>query len=177
MKVSKKGNIYVVILVVIVFAFGFYISSLHPRVEIICPARDTILLEEDYQVKTANGVMTLGKSTWDDVHRMFPRGKNLGMSTIYRPDGSDCLLTFSEDENILIKLHIDSLELPSPRGASVGDAYSVVEEQYGKDYTLIRSTGNNNDFDMVYGKNRGNSITFKIDDKKVDRIIIQREVQ
>mgnify|MGYP007128627125 CR=1 FL=1 len=173
----RKERIYVLVLVVIVFAVGFYIASLHPQVEIICPPQDTILSEQDYQVKTANGVIIMGKSTWDDVQRIFPQGKNLGMSTIYRPENPDCLLTFSEDENILIKLHIDSPELPSPRGIRVGDAYTAVEEQYGKNYTLIRNTGNNDDFDMVYGKNRGNSVTFKIDYQKVDRIIIQREVQ
>lgn len=174
---SKKGNAYVVALVIIVFAFGFYISSRHPRVEIICPEHDTMLSEEDYQINTGNGILTMGRSTWDKVTRIYPRGENLGMSTIFRPDNPDCLLTFSEDENILIKMHIDSSELKSRRGLTVGDTPLLVEKQYGKNYTLIRNTADNSEFDMIYGKNRENSITFKFRDDKVDRIIIQREIQ
>jgi len=175
--VAKKGTVCVIAIVLIVFAFGFYVSGRHPRVEIICPERDTLLSEEDYKVNTGNGILTLGRSTWDEAVRIYPRGKSLGMSTIFRPDNPDCLLTFSEDENILIKLHIDGPELPSPRGAAAGDDYKLVEAQYGKDYTLIKNTDGSNYFDMVYGKNRENSVTFKIRHNKVDRIIIQREVQ
>jgi hypothetical protein len=119
----------------------------------------------------------MGKSTWDEVALVYPEGKNLGMSTIFRPKRHNCLLTFSEDENILIKMHIDGNEPASPRGVRVGDGYTLVEEYYGEDYTLIMKTGNDNDFDMVYGKNRVNSVTFKIKDLQVNRIIVQREVQ
>jgi len=176
-KVAPKGRVYVIALVVVVFALGFYISSRHPRVDIICPEHDTVLSEEDYRVDTGKGLLVLGRSTWDEVGRIYPQGKSLGMSTIFRPDQPDCLLTFSEDENILVKLHIDGPELPSPRGAAAGDDYKLVEAQYGKDYTLIKSTDGSNYFDMVYGKNRENSVTFKIRHNKVDRIIIQREIQ
>lgn len=173
---DKKDNVYVIIIVFIVFAFGFYISSRHPRVEIICPERDALLAEDDYKVNTSNGILTLGRSTWDEAVRIFPEGKSLGKSTVFRPGHTNCLLTFSEDENILIKLHIDDPELPSPRGATVGDDYKLVEAQYGKDYALIKNTDGSS-FDMVYGKNRENSVIFKIHHNKVNRIIIQREVQ
>lgn len=174
---NKKGYMYVAIIFVLVFAFGFYISSRSPGVEISTPEKDTILSEQDYQVDTGNGILTMGKSTWDEVALVYPEGKNLGMSTIFRPKRHNCLLTFSEDENILIKMHIDGNEPASPRGVRVGDGYTLVEEYYGEDYTLIMKTGNDNDFDMVYGKNRVNSVTFKIKDLQVNRIIVQREVQ
>ena len=174
---NKKGYMYVAIILVLVFTFGFYISSRSPGVEISTPEKDTILSEQDYQVDTGNGILTMGKSTWDEVALVYPEGKNLGMSTIFRPKRHNCLLTFSEDENILIKMHIDGNEPASHRGVRVGDGYTLVEEYYGEDYTLIMKTGNDNDFDMVYGKNRVNSVTFKIKDLQVNRIIVQREVQ
>lgn len=174
---NRKGNMYVGIIVVLVFAFGFYISSRSPRVEIITPEKDTILSEQDYQVDTGNGILTMGKSNWDEVSSVYPEGKNLGMSTIFRPERHNCLLTFSEDENILIKMHIDGDEPPSSRGVRVGDTYNLVQEHYGNDYTLIKNTGNDKEFDMVYGENRSNSITFKIQNQRVNRIIVQREVQ
>ena len=174
---NKKGNMYVAIIVVLVFAFGFYISSRSPRVEIITPEKDTILAEQDYQVDTDNGILTMGRSTWDEVSSVYPQGKDLGMSTIFRPERHNCLLTFSEDENILIKMHIDGNEPASPRGIRVGDPYFLVKVPYGNDYTLIKNTGNDKEFDMVYGENRSNSITFKIKNQRVNRIIVQREIQ
>ena len=174
---NKKGYMYVAIIFVLVFAFGFYISSRSPGVEISTPEKDTILSEQDYQVDTGNGILTMGKSTWDEVALVYPEGKNLGMSTIFRPKRHNCLLTFSEDENILIKMHIDGDEPASPRGVKVGEPYYLVKVPYGDDYTLIKNTGNDKDFDMVYGENRSNSITFKIKNQQVNRIIIQREVQ
>jgi hypothetical protein len=175
--VNKKGYMYVSIIFVLVCTFGFYISSRSPRVEIITPEKDTILSEQDYQVDTVNGILTVGKSTWDEVASVYPEGKNLGMSTIFRPERHNCLLTFSEDENILVKMHIDGDEPASPRGVRVGEPYYLVKVPYGDDYTLIKNTGNDKDFDMVYGENRSNSITFKIKNQQVNRIIIQREVQ
>ena len=172
---NKKGNMYVAIILVLVFAFGFYISSRSPGVEISTPEKDTILSEQDYQVDTGNGILTMGKSTWDEVALVYPEGKNLGMSTIFRPKRHNCLLTFSEDENILIKMHIDGDEPASPRGVRVGDPYNLVEEGYGNDYTLIKNTGNDKDFDIVYGENRSNSITFKIKNQRVNRIIVQEK--
>lgn len=173
----NKGKFYVVVIVVLVFAFGFYISSRSPRVEIITPEKDTILAEQDYHVDAGNGILIMGKSSWDEVSQVYPVLKDLGMSTIFRPDRHNCLLTFSEDENILIKMHIDGDEPASPRGVRVGDFYNLVEVHYGKYFTLIKNTGNDKDFDMVYGENRSNSITFKIKNLKVNRIIVQREVQ
>ena len=174
---NKKGYMYVAIIFVLVFALGFYISSRSPGVEISTPEKDTILSEQDYQVDTGNGILTMGKSTWDEVSSVYPQGKDLGMSTIFRPERHNCLLTFSEDENILIKMHIDGNEPASPRGVSVGDPYNLVEEHYGKYYTLIKNAGNDKDFDMLYGENRSNSITFKIKNQRVNRIIVQRDIQ
>ncbi len=174
---NKKGSIYVAIIVVLIFSFGFYISSSSPRVEIITPEKDTILAEQDYHVDTGNGILIMGKSSWDEVSSVYPMLKDLGMSTIFRPDRHNCLLTFTEEDNILVKIHIDGNTPASSRGVRVGDPYSLVEEHYGKYYTLIKNTGNDKDFDMVYGKSRGNSVTFKIKDQQVNRIIIQREVQ
>ncbi len=174
---NKKGSIYVAIIVVLIFSFGFYISSSSPRVEIITPEKDTILAEQDYHVDTGNGILIMGKSSWDEVSSVYPMLKDLGMSTIFRPDRHNCLLTFTEEDNILVKIHIDGNTPASSRGVRVGDPYSLVEEHYGKYYTLIKNTGNDKDFDMVYGENRSNSITFKIKNQRVNRIIVQREVQ
>lgn len=174
---SKKSNIYVVILVIVVSIIGFYISSRHARVEIFYPEHDTVLTEDDYQVDTGNGILMVGKATWDEAARAYPEGENLGMSTVFRPDIHDCLLTFSKHENILTKIHIDDPALASSKGVRIGDSYTVVQEQYGKYYTQVKKADNKNDFDMIYGKNRENSITFQIRNNKVDRIVIQREVQ
>lgn len=174
---SNKLNIWVIIMVVAVFAFGFYISSRHARVEIVYPEQDTILSEHDYQIATTSGILTIGKSTWDEATQVYPDWENLGMSTIMRPANQGCLLTFSEDENILIKIHIDGTKLSSPRGINAGDPYTRVQEQYSANFTQVKRVDNDKEFDMIYGENRENSITFQIRNNKVARIIIQREIQ
>jgi len=173
----KKEIFGVIVIVLVVYAFGFYISSRAPQIEIIYPEQDTILSEQDYQIETTNGIIIIGKSTWDEVIKVFPDWKNLGMSTIMRPANQGCLLTFSEDENILIKIHIDGTKLTSPRGIKVGDSYTKILEKYGNNFTQVKKVGQDRDFDMIYGLNRENSVTFKISNNIVERIIIQREIQ
>lgn len=173
---SKKSNIYVIVLFLLVFILAFSISSRHSRVEIFYPEHDTLLSDKDYQINTGNGILNIGQSTWDEIQAIYPQGKNLGMSTVFRPDGEDCLLTCSKKENILIRIHIDGNNLSSFRSIKNGCSFDDVEKQYGKYYTCVKKVDNKKDFDMIYGKNRNNSIVFHIRNDVVNRIIIQREV-
>ena len=96
------------------------------------------------------------------------------MSTIYRPDNLDCLLTFTEEENILHKAHINDPGLCTSRGIKLGDSMTRVVDTYGKNYASVFESGNQKDIDMVYGYDNNNSIVFQIRNNKVNKIILQK---
>jgi hypothetical protein len=173
----RKEYFIVIGLFVVISILAMNISSRHTRIEIVYPEHDTVLSEEDYQVDTGNGILKAGQSSWDEVQQIYPRGKELGRSTIYEPEDRQCLLTFTRNENILTKIHIDGNELGTSRSIKKGYSANQIELKYGKDYTMVKKVANSKDFDMIYGMNRENSVIFQIRNNKVERIIVQREVK
>jgi hypothetical protein len=173
----KKEFLIVIGLFAVVSILAINISNRHAQIEIVYPEHDTVLSEEDYQIDTGNGILKAGQSSWDEAQQIYPRGKELGRSTIYEPEDRQCLLTFTRNENILTIIHIDGSKLSTSRGIKKGDTADQIELEYGKNYTIVKKVVNNKDFDMIYGKNRENSVIFQLRNDKVERIIIQREVQ
>lgn len=138
------------------------------------PASFCILEASDFELKIGNLMLNIGASTWKDVAQIIPNGKFLGMSTIYQPDNLDCLLTFTKEENILQKAHINDPGLCTSRGIKLGDSMPAVIEAYGKDYAMVFESKKPENLDMVYGNDNNNSIIFQIRDYKVDKVILQK---
>ncbi|NLB88423.1 MAG: hypothetical protein GX790_04235 [Syntrophomonadaceae bacterium] len=172
----KKEYLIILITVVLVYAFGFYIANNQDPLDIVYPNEDAILDSNDFLVEFANGKLAIGSSSWEEVVQVFPEGKMLGMSTIYSPANIDALLTFTEDENILCRLHITDPSIATSRNIKTGDSFSKVVETYGPNYASVSKRGNKDDFDAVYYcKENDNSIVFQIRNNVVERIVLQND--
>ncbi|MEN6348996.1 MAG: hypothetical protein ABFD08_06325 [Syntrophomonas sp.] len=170
---EKKQYTIIILAVILVAASAYLISRNQEKLQTIRPAQETILEDQDFVIDTGNGILRIGTSPRDEVMKIFPQGKKLGMSTIYRPATVDCLLTFDRAEELLQKMHLYNADLATSRGIKVGDSFSKVVEKYGKNYASVSLPGNTKDFDAVYGK--VNNIIFKVNDNKVTTIILQKE--
>lgn len=173
----KINNQYLIIIAIVgaVYAFGFYIANNQDPLEIVYPSEDTILENNDFLVEFASGTLNIGSSSWEEVVQVLPQGKMLGMSTIYSPEDIDALLTFTEEENILCKLHISDPNIVTSRNVKAGDPFSKVIEEYGPNYASVSKQGNKVDFDAVYGTDNGNSIVFQVRNNIVNRIVLQHD--
>lgn len=171
----KNQYLIIITIVVVVYALGFYIANNQEPLDIMYPSEDTILNNDDFLVSFPKGELEIGSSSWEVVEQVLPEGKILGMSTIYSPQNIDCLLTFTEDENMLCKLHISDASIVTNRNVKVGDEFSVVIGAYGNNYASVSKKGNKTDFDAVYGADNSNSIVFQVRDNKVSKIILQKD--
>ncbi|MDD2620292.1 MAG: hypothetical protein PHC92_06455 [Syntrophomonadaceae bacterium] len=170
---KKKEYALVLFFVVVISTTAFFISKDRAQLETIVPQEQLVLEETDFRVNSGNSILLVGTSTRDEAIKVFPQGKTLGMSTIYKPDNIDCLLTFDEDEKFLQKLHLNSQEIQTYRGIKVGDPFTLVVEKYGPNYSSVGHPGKSSDFDAVYGV--GNNIIFQVREDKVKTIILQKE--
>ncbi|MBC7075461.1 MAG: hypothetical protein H5T98_05215 [Syntrophomonadaceae bacterium] len=170
----QRKEYYIVLLVVAVAVIiGSAIASSRSQLEVIYPEKETVLSPQDFVIDTDLGTLYIGNSTWNEVKNIFPQGKILGMSTIYRPENLECLLTFSEDENILQKMHIDTKTISTSRGIRLEDPFARVIEAYGENCAYVRLQGETSNFDAVYGND--DNIVFQVRNGKVKRIILQKQ--
>lgn len=170
----RKEYVMVIFLVIIAAIIGLAVRFSQPGIEIVYPEQDTELAVQDFVIKTENGEITIGVSSWEEVVSLFPAGEMLGLSTIYRPAAGDCLFTFTEDENILNKMHIDTDHYITNRGIKVGDSFSAIEKQYGMNYARVISKEKPDYFEAVYGTE--NNIVFQIQNNHVEKIILQHDI-
>jgi len=166
---------YRIVLLIVAFAaiIGFISSSHRSKLEVVYPEQNAILTDQDFRIETNNGILQIGNSCFDEVKSIFPEGQILGMSTIYKPKTLDCLLTFTEDENILHKMHINTPVLNTSRGVKVGDPFAKAVEKYGKDYAYVKLSGKAGDFDAVYGNN--DNIIFQVRKNSIVKIVLEKE--
>lgn len=169
----KKDFLIVLVIVVMTFAVGLY-SSLHDQPEYVKQSTQAMVLApEDFVVQTGSGSVTAGRSTFKEISILFPDGKTLGMSTIYRPTDQPFFFEFSRKENILTVIQIEGKSLATARGINVGDSLDQVIAAYGDSYSSTNMAGAGL-VDMSYGQS--DKIIFKIDNKVVSKIVIQHQV-
>lgn len=170
----KKEYAIVVIVIVIAAVIGLAVRFSQPGIEIVYPEQNTELAVQDFLIKTEQGDISVGVSSWEQVTALFPEGEMLGLSTIYRPAANDCLFQFTEDENILNKMHIITEYFITNRGVKVGDPFSDVEKRYGLNYATVTSNDKPDYFEAIYGGE--NNIVFHIQNNNVIKIIIQHNI-
>ncbi len=170
----KKEYLYLGLIVFLVIALAVVIVSRSPRIDTVYPEERLELQKEDFVVNIDNAPLTVGFSSWDEAMNLFPDSERLGGSTIYRPENLPIYLTFSEDENILVAVHISGDQATTSRGIAVGDSPGKAVEQYGKNYVRfsIKDSGNN-DYDMLYGKSDGNTVIFQVRNDSIAKIVVQ----
>jgi len=170
----KKEFFGVLLIVLLAVVVGLWLISDRPVVEIIKAEKEMFLDKEDFYVSTDNGTIKVGESSWEDIKKLFPGGKMLGMSTIYQSKDGDCLFTFSEDENLLVIMHIESGDYATARGIKIGDSFARISEKYGPDCARVIMPNKAEDFDLVYGGE--DNIVFQIRDNVVKRIVLEKEL-
>jgi len=170
----KKEYLYVFLIVTAVCVFAAVVVNRSPDIIMEYPDERVVFQQEDFIINTYNGDFTVGKTSWDDALKVFPDGSQLGLSTIYHPEGLNLYLTFSEDENILIAAHIESPAIFTSRGIEIGDSFEQAVQVYGKNYIHIQRTeSEENTFDALYGRNDGNTIIFQVKENAISKIILQ----
>ena len=172
---NKYQYLIVIAIVVIVYTCGFHIAYDQEALDIIYPEEFTSLATDDFTIKSANGNIIVGNSTFEDVEKAFPNGKILGMSTIYSLGQEDCLFSFTKKENTLNKIHISNNNIATSKGIQVGDSFAKVVEAYGSNYASVSKCNNKTDFDIVYGAEHTSNIFFHIRSETVAKIILQNE--
>ena len=170
---KKKEYALIIFIVILIAGAAYYISKDHAQLQTVVSKNQVLLDEQDFLVKIDRNNLSIGTSTQDEVLKILPQGKTLGMSTIYKLESPDCLLTFNKDGKILQKLHIYSQDIPTKRGIKVGDSFALVIEKYGPNYSSVGYPGKPKDFDAVYGAD--NNIVFQVRNDKVKAIILQKE--
>lgn len=172
----KKEYLYVSLAIILVISLAVFIVSRSPQIETVYPEERLILPPDDFIICADEEQFIVGQTSWDEAMIIFPAGKMLGKSTVYHPDGLPVYLTFSEDENILIGVHIFGPGLATSRGVAVGDSPDQAVQQYGENYVRFsQKNSSNQDYDMLYGEN-DNTVIFQIRNEIIDKIVIQHTI-
>ena len=168
--IDKKESLFVLFIFVAVILMFALLSSRSMDVVTEPPAQQTILGDNDMVVPASLGDIMVGKTTRDEVMKIFPEGKNLGRSGLYRPNNLDCLVTFSRDEDVVIRMDIGPCDLATSRGIKVDDSFDKVVEIYGSNYTRAYDKETPQIFDAYYGSDQ--YILFKVEDNTIKKIFV-----
>jgi len=168
----KKEYLIVLCLIAVVSTIGLIVANNQRDLEVSYPSEDTVLQDNDYTISVNGQEVTVGSASWEDTVKVFA-GETLGMSTVYRPDEYNCCLTFSKHANKLIRIHINTNQIATNRGARVGDTFATVEKLYGPNYSKVWEKGKPQHFDAAYGVDTNHSVVFKVRSNLVETIVIQ----
>ncbi|MDD3852100.1 MAG: hypothetical protein PHD40_00415 [Syntrophomonadaceae bacterium] len=171
----RKEFTVVIIIAVLVFIFGVYISQNQAKLVTEYPQQSIELEDTDFMFTYNNNTLKIGSSASADVLKVFPHGEILGLSTIYSPNDLDCLFTFTEHSDILHKMHISDDQIITARGAKVGESFDSVVDKYGQSYASVHKVDNLHDFDAVYGNDNNRCIVFQVRGGLVTKIILQKD--
>lgn len=164
------------IIVGMVWAFGLWIASGAPELQIEYPSGENVITAEDMQVKNGSGSIVIGDSDSVQVAALFPQGKTLGMSTVYYDKSQGCTFTFTKKTDKLKVMHIENPDIQTSRGVRVGDTLDpTIIEAYGEKYGYVKKVGDEHDIDVAYGTDDG-AVIFQVRDNIVKKIILQREL-
>lgn len=166
----KKDYLFIVLLVILVVSVALFLSNRYQRLETQYPDKLTELASTDFVLESNEHTLQVGKSSWDEVQQAFPQGKNLGRSTVYRPEGQANVLTFTRRSNLLTKVDINGPGLTTSKGIAVNDDFTKVIAAYGKGYTRSYLINEPTTFDAIYGSEQ--YIVFHVKDGIVQRIVI-----
>ncbi len=167
---DKKETLLVVVIFITVMSAFLWYSNSYTNVIRETPQQQAVLADSDFVLNSPYGTITVGKSTRDEVLKVYPEGNNLGRSGIYRPKDQDILLSFTRKTDILVRVDIGVGNLSGARGIKVNDSFDTVVEKFGVNYTRAYAEGNREIFDAYYGSDK--YVLFKVKDKVVEKIII-----
>lgn len=172
---NKKDNLIIILVVLAVVGAGLYSSSRYQRLVTEYPDQLARLESADFVLQHQSQSIELGKSTGADVQKVYPGGKTLGMSSVYRPSGEKLSFTFTKKSDVLITADITGPGLETARGIAVNDPFTKVVESYGPGYVKSYIKSDPQTFDAIYDSK--NYIVFHVKDGIVERIVFQYPVK
>lgn len=167
----KKDYLFIVLVFISIVGLAVLASSHHQRLATQYPDQLVELASADFTLEKNTQAIQVGQSSWDEVRKIYPQGKILGMSSVYRPEGQAYVLTFTEKSNVLTKVDITGPGLNTSRGIAVNDSFAKVVAAYGEDYIKSYLKNDPEIFDAIYGSQQ--NIVFHVSDDIVQRIVIE----
>jgi len=70
------------------------------------------LTDQDFQLIWRDYTLNIGSTPGETIMEYYPDGYMLGLSTVFSLSKDNILFTFTEDENILHRAHIETLPCP-----------------------------------------------------------------
>lgn len=173
---KRRGREYwtVALVVTVAAIIGLTVVSSKTPLNIHYPEKLVALEDADFRLTLGDHTFQVGQTPGETIMNALPQGKMLGLSTIYSVDQSRLLFTFTENENIWHKIHIETPQLITARGSRVGDAFAAVKSRYGESYAWV-DAGSEDDYDAVYGSDNNRCIVFQVRQGLVQRIILQND--
>ncbi|HQA49786.1 MAG: hypothetical protein ACOX6F_02085 [Syntrophomonadaceae bacterium] len=171
---NRREMVIITVIITIAFALGLFVASSRDSLNIHYPDKFAVLDDADFDLAWRDHELHIGSTPGETVMEYYPFGYMLGFSTIFTLNEDHILLTFTEDENILHRAHIENPALPTYRGIRVNDPFDLVVEQYGEQYAWV-DNGNPDDFDAVYGSDNSRCIIFQVRQGLVRRIVLQND--
>jgi hypothetical protein len=171
---DRREIMVIVVIIVAVACLGLSVAGSRDKLNIHYPDQFAVLDDQDFQLDWRSHLVELGSTPGETVMKHYPYGSMLGISTIFSLNTDDILFTFTEDENILHRAHIDNPNLPTFRGIRVGDSFDVAIAKYGQQYAWV-DNGNTEDFDAVFGDDNSRCIVFQVRQGQIVRIVLQND--
>lgn len=174
---KKRDGLIVVMIVAVVSLGAFYVSKTATKIKVIYPEAKPVMNDSDFTVEVSDGSLTIGQTDLAEAKELLPNGRDLGMSTVYRSDSPQCILTFDKKQTQLKQLHLLSPDLKTSRGIAVGDPFSKVVAAYGKNYIYTGKAIDKKDFEAIYQRDEHHSIIFKIRNNRVYTIVLHEDTK
>lgn len=171
---NRREVLIIIIIVAVTACLGLSVAGSRDSLNIHYPDQFAVLDDEDFQLGWRDHTVNIGSTPAETVMEYYPFGYMLGISTIFSLDKDNVLFTFTEEENILQKAHIDNPDIFTYRGIQVSDPFNLVVKQYGEQYAWV-DNGSPDDFDAVYGSDNSRCIVFQVRDGLVKRIVLQND--
>jgi hypothetical protein len=171
---NRREIVIIVVIIVVAFCLGLSVAGSRDSLNVHYPDQFAVLDDEDFELAWRNHEIHVGSTPGETVMELYPFGYMLGISTIFSLNEDNILFTFTEEENILHKAHIENPDLPTYRGIRVSDPFDLAVEQYGEQYAWV-DNGNPDDFDAVYGSDNSRCIVFQVRNGVITRIVLQND--
>lgn len=171
MNSNKKDYFFIILVLFMVITIAFISSNAHQRLENESPDKLTRLTTDDFTLDNKIKPIIVGVSTGEDVQHVYPKGKTLGMSSVYRPAGQESFFTFTKKSDILTKVDITGPGLTTFRGITVNNSFAKVVRAYGKGYKKSYLKNDPDTFDAIYGIDK--YIVFHVKGGIVQRIVLE----
>ena len=164
----------IAVVIVVVACIGALVAFTQEPLNIHYPDEFAVLTDQDFQLIWRDYTLNNGSTPGETIMEYYPDGYMLGLSTVFSLSKDNILFTFTEDENILHRAHIENPALSTSRGVHVGDSFQLVIDRYGNQYAWV-DNGQADCFDAVYGSDNSRCIIFQVREGLVKRIILQND--